>query len=441
MNGAGSTDNAKRKLQVRWAALDQFKPYERNARTHSAAQIEQLARSLDEFGWTNPILCDKDLGIIAGHGRLEAAKKREHEKAPYIILDDLTPEQQRAYVIADNKLAENAAWNMDSLRFELGELKLADFDLSKIGFDTAELLKLLPHDNAQAADDSVEPPVNPASKLGDLWLLGSHRLLCGDSTSADDVSRLLNGETPNLMVTDPPYGVNYDPAWRERVDDGSRHALGKVVNDHLDDWSTAWELFKGSIAYIWHADLHRPVVQTSVEKFGFKPRAVIIWVKQHFVFSRGDYHWKHEALLYAVRGTGNWTGDRKQTTVWEIQNLNPHGGNSTEESTGHGTQKPVECMKRPIENNSVPGDAVYDPFVGSGSTIIAAEMSGRRCMAMEISPNYVDAIVTRWQNFTGQKATLDGDGRTFAEISDERYDPAANSKGSYEAALAEMAKK
>ncbi len=207
------------------------------------------------------------------------------------------------------------------------------------------------------------------------------------------------------MVTDPPYGVNYDPKWRERYDNFKRHATGAVQNDDRADWSEAYSLFPGNIAYVWHGGLHSSVVAKNLEDCGFALRAQIVWRKQHFVFGRGDYHWQHEPCWYAVKGTGSWQGDRKQTTIWDIENLNPMGGNKTEKATGHGTQKPVECMRRPILNHTNPGQCVYDPFLGSGTTIIAAESAGRVCFGMEIDPVYVDVAVKRWQEFTGKKAT------------------------------------
>jgi len=237
----------------------------------------------------------------------------------------------------------------------------------------------------------------------------------GDSTSAADVARVFCGVRPHLMVTDPPYGVNYEPAWREKLaDDPSGIAIGKVLNDDQADWREAWTLFPGDVAYVWHASLQTPAVAASLEASGFQIRAQIIWDKTRPVISRGHYHWQHEPALYAVRKgkTGHWCGDRRQTTVWAI----PH----RKSETGHGTQKPVECMKRPIENNSSAGQAVYEPFCGSGSTIIAAEMTGRICHAVDIDPAYVDVAVKRWQAFTGKGAVLDGDGRSFGEITVER---------------------
>jgi len=208
------------------------------------------------------------------------------------------------------------------------------------------------------------------------------------------------------MVTDPPYGVKYDPKWREKYDNFKRHAVGKVSNDDRADWKNAYSLFPGNIAYVWHGGLHATTVAENLTACGFALRAQIIWRKQHFVFSRGDYHWQHEPCWYAVKGTGSWTGDRKQATIWDIENLNPLGGNSKEKATGHGTQKPVECMRRPILNHANPGQAVYDPFMGSGTTIIAAESTGRIAYGLEIDPVYVDVIVKRWEEFTGKKAQL-----------------------------------
>jgi DNA modification methylase len=252
---------------------------------------------------------------------------------------------------------------------------------------------------------------------------GGCRLLCGDSTVATDVERVLGGVEPHLMVTDPPYGVSYDPKWRETSLDTWKkpRSTGQVDNDDRADWSEAWALFPGHIAYVWHGGLHSATVEESLQTAGFVMRAQIIWAKQHFVISRGDYHWQHEPCWYAVRkgSTGQWAGDRKQSTLWQIQNASAMGGKS-EGTTGHGTQKPVECMRRPIENNSAPGQAIYEPFCGSGTTIVAAEQTGRSCLCLEISPAYVDVSVKRWQDFTGKLATLDGDGRTFDEVAAQR---------------------
>lgn len=405
-----------------------LKPYERNARTHSEAQIEQLRGSLKQFGWTVPILAREDGTIIAGHGRVEAAKLERMTECPVIIAAGWTEEQCRAYALADNRIALNSGWDEALLGLEVAELADLGIDLQALGFD-AEELAALSATGAEGGltdpDDVPESPANPVSMVGDLWALGRHRLLCGDATNPEDTQKVLAGVSPHLMVTDPPYGVEYDPAWRgsAKTGNGKRvslgvHAKGKVKNDDNADWREAWANFPGSVAYVWHAGLFAGIVAEGLASCGFVIRSQIVWVKNNFAIGRGDYHWKHEPCWYAVRGTGSWNGDRTQTTVWEIPK-------PQKSETGHGTQKPVECMKRPIENNSSPGQAVYEPFSGSGTTIIAAEMTGRICHAIEIDPVYVDVAVKRWQDFTGQKATLDGDGRTFDEIAAERHPAAA----------------
>ena len=249
--------------------------------------------------------------------------------------------------------------------------------------------------------------------------MGNHRLICGDSTRPDVVANVLNGVKPHLMTTDPPYGVSYDPKWRAEAGvNSNRSKLGAVANDDRADWSEAWALFPGNIVYVWHGGLHSATVQQSLESCGFKIRSQIIWAKDRFALSRGDYHWQHEPCWYAVKGTGNWHGDRSQCTLWEIKSREDSGH-------GHSTQKPVECMRRPIRNNSSPGQAVYEPFSGSGTTIIAAEMEGRHCYAIELNPVYVDVAIARWQEFTGKQANLATDGRTFAEVAAGRLGSAA----------------
>lgn len=410
--------------QLEERPIEALIPYAHNARTHSDAQVAQIAASIKEFGFTNPVLIDGDNGIIAGHGRVLAARKVGMATVPCIELAHLTDTQRRAYILADNKLALNAGWDVELLGLELADLQAMDFDVSLAGFDADELAELLADktEGLTDPDEVPEAPAEPVSVLGDVWLLGKHRIVCGDSTDADVVAKCLNGVVPHLMVTDPPYGVEYDPRWREKYDQFKRHAVGKVANDDNADWTEAWALFPGDVAYVWHGGLHSAAVQASLERAGFAMRAQIVWAKQHFVFSRGDYHWQHEPCWYVVRskGTGHWAGDRKQTTVWQINNHNPMGGKAEDMTSGHGTQKPIECMKRPIENNSSAGQAVYEPFSGSGTTIIAAEMTGRICHAIELSPAYVDVAVTRWERFTGQQATLEADGRTFDEIAASR---------------------
>ena len=256
--------------------------------------------------------------------------------------------------------------------------------------------------------------------IGDIWVLGSHRIICGDSTDPDTIKKLLGDEKPNLMVTDPPYGVEYDPAWREESAGKGARSKGKVLNDDRADWTQTWQLFPGNIAYVWHGGLHSATVAQNLEACGFKLRAQIIWAKQHFALSRGDYHWQHEPCWYAVRNKGNWCGDRKQATIWNIKNNNAFGNSEAEETFGHGTQKPVECMRRPILHTTQKGEAVYEPFSGSGTTIMACEQTERRCYAVELNPLYVDMAVKRWEKTTKKSAVHDGSGQSFKAIAEQR---------------------
>jgi DNA modification methylase len=401
----------------RWP-LARLIPFARNARTHSETQVSQIASSIREWGWTNPVLVGEDGTIIAGHGRVLAARKLRMTEVPVMVAAGWTDAQKRAYAIADNKLTLNGGWDDELLGLELGELEVLGVDLELIGFTEVERAALAARFTEGLTDPDVVPdlPSNPVSNKGDVWVLGRHRLLCGDSTSPEDVAKALSGTSPHLMVTDPPYGVNYDPAWRKRAGVNlNARKLGKVVNDDQADWREAWALFPGTVAYVWHASLHTSEVKQSLEASEFAVRAQIIWAKDRFAFSRGHYHWQHEPCWYGVRGTAgaHWSGDRKQSTVWTIPARDDDGH-------GHGTQKPVECMRRPIENNSSPGQAIYEPFSGSGTTIVAAEMTGRSCFAIEIDPAYVDVAVLRWQAFTGEDANLDQDGRSFAKLAAER---------------------
>jgi ParB-like chromosome segregation protein Spo0J len=396
-------------------------PYAANARTHSEQQIAQIAASITEFGFPNPILTGADNIIIAGHGRLLAAQQLGIDKVPVIVLEHLDEAQRRALVIADNKLAENAGWDEELLRVELAALDDLDFDLDLMGFSDEELENLLGDPDlalgeAEGEDDILEPPEDPVSRPGDLWVLGNHRLLCGDATVATDVERVLGNVKPLLMVTDPPYGVEYDPGWRNQTGATKTKRTGKVLNDDRSDWREAWDLFPGDVAYVWHGALHAATVAESLEAAGFNVRSQIIWAKDRLVLSRGDYHWQHEPCWYAVKksGKGHWAGDRKQTTLWQI------GNKDQDADTVHGTQKPVECMRRPILNNSSPGQAIYEPVMGSGPTLIAPETTGRVCHGIELNPAYVDVTVQRWQQFTGQTATLDGTDQTFAELADKK---------------------
>lgn len=413
-------------------------PYARNSRTHSEAQVTKIASSIKEFGFINPVVTDGKNGIVAGHGRVLAANKLGLKEVPCVEASHLTEAQKRAYVIADNRMALDAGWDVDLLKVELGDLQGMDFDLALTGFDPGELENFLAEKTEGLTDPDAVPdtPARAVTVPGDVWVIGKHRLRCGDSTVVTDVEALLAGVKPHLMVTDPPYGVVYDPNWRNEADRANGKKLGagatgKVLNDDKADWREAWALFPGDVAYVWHAGLYAGTVADSLTACDFKLRSQIIWAKSNFAIGRGDYHWQHEPCWYAVRekGTGHYGGDRKQTTLWQI-------AKPQKSETGHGTQKPVECMKRPIENNSSPGQAVYEPFSGSGTTIIAGEMTGRCVYAMELSPEYVDVAVKRWQEFTGNKATLESTGQTFEDVANSRYDWKKDSAASYDVAIA-----
>lgn len=429
--------------QVAWPAdkIEQRKreslvPYARNSRTHSPAQIDQIAASMREWGWTMPVLVDEKDMIIAGHARIDAARKLGWDDVPVLVARGWSEAQKRAYIIADNKLSENAGWDKDALACELEDLAKDAFDLGLTGFSEDELVRLMNGQQGLTDPDHVPEVPESVSVLGDLWILGAHRLICGSATDPKAVEQVLNGVKPHLMVTDPPYGVSYDPQWRTKVLGSRKASAGKLLqNDDEADWTEAWKLFPGNVAYVWHGSLHVAVVAQSLVAAGLKLRAQIVWVKTRPVISRGHYNWQHEAALYAVEDksddqwrfredhdlstyavkggeTAEWKGDRKQSTVWFIEHL--------KNDTGHGTQKPVECMKRPMLNNSEAGQAVYEPFSGSGTTIIAAEILSRQCHAIELDPQYVDVGVCRWQEFTGKDAILEATGRTFAQVLADR---------------------
>jgi len=401
--------------------IEKLRPYARNAKMHGDDQVAKIAASMAKFGWTVPCMVADDGELIAGHGRVLAATMLGLSEVPVIRLGHLDEAERRAYRIADNKLTEMGDWDEAVLRDEVAGLLADDFDLSLLGITDEDLDALLQDPNVgdgsiEGEDDIPDVPEDPISRPGDLWLLGKHRLLCGDATVATDVERVLNGTQPLLMVTDPPYGVQYDPGWRNKTGASTTKRTGKVLNDDRADWREAWALFPGDVAYVWHGALHATTVAESLEAAGFNVRSQIIWAKDRLVLSRGDYHWQHEPCWYAVKktGKGHWAGDRKQTTLWHISNKDQDA------ETVHGTQKPVECMRRPILNNSSPGQAVYEPFMGSGTTLIAAVTTGRVCLGIELNPVYVDVAIERWQQFTGEEAVLEETSEAFADLKAKR---------------------
>ena len=379
--------------------------------------------SIEEYGFVVPILARSSGEIVDGHLRLKAAQKLDMSEVPVVLCDAWTDEQVRAFRLLVNRSATWAEWDTELVALEIQELRAADFDLSLTGFAPLEIDNFLfPAPKTIAEEQISELAREAVTRLGDRWRCGEHMVLCGDATSKDAVQLLLANVSPVLMVTDPPYGVSLDPTWRERAGLGKQRQVGVIANDNQVDWRQAWKLFPGDVAYIWHAGIHAAEVAAGLESLGFRIRAQIIWVKQHFALGRGDFHWQHEPCWYAVREgqPSRWCGDRSQSTVWEVPNLNPFGGSRDEPATGHSAQKPVELMRRPILNNSVTGDVVYDPFLGSGTTLIAAESTERICYGLDIDPRYVDVTVLRWQKVTGKAAVLLSNGRRFDEVAAQR---------------------
>jgi DNA modification methylase len=389
-----------------------------NANRGTERGQRELDRSLREYGTGRSVLVDRNGVIIAGNKTYERAKqlnipirvvKSDGTTLIAVQREDLdlgTNPHARALAVADNRVAElDLNWDPELLkRYEADGLDL------KTLFTDEEFERLLGEGRSQGRTDenAAVAPGTTDIRRGDLFELGAHRVLCGDATSADDVGRLLGEVVPLLLVTDPPYGVRYDPSWRHRLDPSQRHSVGTVTNDDRIDWSDAFKLFPGSVAYIWHAGLFAGPVATAIEASGFDIRSQIIWVKPTFPLSRGLYHWRHEPAYFAIRKgvTAHWRGDRTQNTVWEVPNLNPFGGDRSSDNaaTGHSTQKPVRLFEIPILNHITCEDALLDLFLGSGTAVIAAEKTGRRCFAMEIEPTYVQAAIDRWEAFTGRRA-------------------------------------
>jgi DNA modification methylase len=413
-------------MKIEHLAIDRLIPYARNSRTHSDEQVAQVAASIREFGFTNPVLIDGDGGIIAGHGRVMAARKLGMDKVPCIRLAHLTEAQRRAYIIADNKLALNSGWDDQMLALEFKDLQDMGFDLELTGFGLGDIDELLAELDAtpEGATDADETPAVQAdavSQPGDVWLLGKHRIMCGDSTDGGAVALLMNGEKAMMMQTDPPYGVDY--ANDERPNPGV--AKPRVANDDLMEGEKLQAFLEACIRaalphldkhaafYLWHPMLTQGTFFAAAAAADILIHRQIIWAKPVLLLGRGDYHWKHELCFYGwVRGNRPpFYGQRNQTTVWEIASVKQ----SERKEMNHATPKPVAIWMQPIDNHTKPGEIMYEPFSGSGSQIIAAEQTGRRCYAMELSPNYVDVAVRRWQQYTGKRAVHAETGREFGE--------------------------
>ena len=378
-----------------------------NVRKHGEQNLAAIKASLARFGQQKPIVVNQDGVVIAGNGTLMAARALGWQTIK-AVRTNLAGSEATAFAIADNRTAELAEWDDAALQQQLAAIAIDDEELlAATGFDEKELAKLAAANAPEVTEDDVpEPPAEPITQPGDLWLLGKHRLLCGDSTKAEDVERLMDGETPRLMVTDPPYGVSYDESWREcSSKDFGGHIKGTLQNDDRADWMEAYQLGAAAIAYVWHASSNAHIVRQNLIDAGYEVRQQIIWRKPFGVMSRSAYHWQHEPCWYAIRKGENaaWIGTRTETTVWDATIPNHPMAVDDDTRTPHPTQKPIEVMARAIRNHDAP--LIYDPFLGSGTTLIAAEQLGRACYGMEISPAYCDVIVKRWETLTGQTAT------------------------------------
>lgn len=392
----------------------------KNPNEHNDEQIRLLSKIIDHQGWRNPIVVSKHSNyIVAGHARLKAALNLKLNEVPVDFQDFENEADEYAHLVADNKIAELAEADNELISELISELEAQGLSAELAGFNTEGLESLIKDIGIEETDNDVEVKEELSDQLqekwgvkeGQLWELGDHKIICGDSTSVEIVSKLLGYEKPNLMVTDPPYGVEYKPDWRSqsmphknsqtRWKDSEGKSSGSISNDETADWSESWKLFKGDVAYVYHAGNKAHIVGESLNNSGFEIRSQIIWNKNNFIISRCDYHPKHEPCYYAVRKgrKANWQGDRTQSTVWDIPK-------PQKSETGHSTQKPLECMARPIRNNSAPGDLVYEPFSGSGTTIIACENLQRKCRAIELNPGYVAIAIERWHEVTGKEPKL-----------------------------------
>jgi site-specific DNA-methyltransferase (adenine-specific) len=401
-------------MQIEQIEIESLLPYARNSRTHSDEQTAQIAASIKEFGFTNPVLIDNENQIIAGHGRVLAARKLQLKVVPCIRLGYLTDTQKKAYVIADNKLALNSGWDEEMLALEIAELKDEDFDIELLGFTDDELAGLADQiaeevEGLTDEDDAPAVPEEAKTKTGDIYKLGKHRLMCGDSCNVSDMEKLCDGNPVDMWLTDPPYNVAYEGKTKDSLTIQNDSMSDDQFRQFLRDaYVTADLVMKpGAVFYIWHADSEGYNFRGAAQDAGWKVRQCLIWKKSSMVMGRQDYHWKHEPCLYGWKeGAGHlWAADRKQTTILEFEKPSRNGE--------HPTMKPVALFEYQLLNNTKGGDIVLDSFGGSGTTLIAAEKNGRVARLMELDPKYCDVIVKRWEEFTGKKAELiNGDDST-----------------------------
>jgi len=423
-------------LEIQIWPIDRFILYARNPRKNDAV-VDRMCSSIREFGFKVPVLARSDGEVVDGHLRIKAARKLRIDQIPVILCDEWSPAQVRAFRLMVNRSVTWASWDDELLALELQELNEADFDLSLTGFDPGEIDALLiaPEDDERA---NAAPPLpeNHVSRAGDLWLCGPHRVLCGDATNAEAVARLLEDRKPLLMVTDPPYGIELDSEWRDRAGLNrcgpaepsymkkrtQGHTETSISGDTRADWSEAFELVPSlQIAYVWHASVFTREVLNGLLRIGFLYPQQIIWNKGRTVLTRTHYWYQHEPCWYVRKKNAPWYGRAgENSTVWDSASPKFIMGGSDETKFDHPTQKPVELMRRPILNHTKRGELVYEPFLGSGTTLAAAELTERVCCGMELDPMYVDVIVGRWEQLSGRKATLEADGRSFEEVRQER---------------------
>ena len=426
-------------MQIEIRRTDTLRPYARNPRCNDHA-VEQMMASIREFGFKIPLLVRSDGEVVDGHLRLKAALALQLEELPVILCDEWTPAQVKAFRLMVNRSATWADWDQELLAFELQELKVAAFDLKLTGFDIHEIDALLVSPDEDERGNATPPlPLIPVSRAGDLWVCGPHRVLCGDATSQESVERLLGTSQPILLVSDPPYGIELDSEWRDRAglngcgqaqasymkQRTAGHTNTSISSDTRADWSAAFELVPSlQAAYVWHASVFTREVLDGLLRIGFLYPQQIIWNKGRIVLTRTHYWYQHEPCWYVRKKNAPWFGKAgENSTIWDSPSPKFIMGGSGEDKFDHPTQKPIALMQRPIRNHTRRGELVYDPFLGSGTTLAAAEQTGRVCHGLELDPRYVDVVVERWQGLTGQQAVLDGDGGTFAEVGKARLAP------------------